>query len=382
MQQLVFDNGQSLIRWRRAGHDRSRAVVITFDYVGQNNPDEPGFGEVFLAAEGYDLVTVRKRGDNWYQDLSVAEFRDAVSPLVAPYARVFAYGMSMGAYAALYFAEAAGAVAIALSPRISIHPDYARFAAAEIPYRVALRHGSLAEAAGGPSPRPHLIVYDPCDTLDSSYVEQEVRPAFPGATYLRLPHSGHPTLHMLLELVRLKELVIGALEGRPAPATRALTRGVKGRSPTYLQTLALACMARGREHAAIRLCERAITLAPERAQPHGIRSTALHRLGRQKEAVAAAEAAVHCHPKDANLRAHLAWMVDRLGDLERALAELEAALALDDRAARLHAHRSMLLERLHRPEEALAAAEAAALRSPENADIQSLLARLRSRVAF
>jgi tetratricopeptide (TPR) repeat protein len=380
LRQRVFDNGQTVIHWRPLADTPARATVITFHHIGENDPEQAGFGEQFLADQGCDVVAVQKRAENWYQDLDIAAFRDAVIPLIAAQPRVFTYGASMGAYAALYFAEAVGALAIALSPRISIHPGYADLAPPAFARLAVLRHGTLAEAAGGASPRPHLVAYDPHDRLDARYFAAEVRPAFPGATYLRLPHFGHPVLQALYQMDRLKPLLLGMLAGKPVPDSRSLTRGVKDRSAVYLRNLVGACVPRGRDRTVVGLCDRAIALEPANVQQHWLRSTALSRLGRIAEAAAAAEATVALAPENAGLRAHLAWMLDRNAEPERALEAIEAALALDDRPARPHAHRSLLLERLGRIGAAVDAATAAAARGLGDADIQALLARLRNRV--
>jgi tetratricopeptide (TPR) repeat protein len=379
LRQRVFDNGQTVIHWRPLAHPSARTTVITFDHIGENDPEQPGFGEQYLAVQGCDVVAVQKRAESWYQDLGIAAFRDAVIPLIAAQPRVFTYGASMGAYAALYFAGAVGALAIALSPRISIHPGYADLAAPAFAGLAVLRHGTLTEAAAGAAPRPHLVAYDPCDRLDARYIAAEVRPAFPGATYLRLPHFGHPVLQALYQMERLKPLLLGILAGKPVPDSRSLTRGVKGCSAIYLQNLADACVPRGRDRTVVGLCDRAIALDPANAQQHWLRSTALSGLGRAAEAATAAEAAVAHAPENAGLRAHLAWMLDRNAEPERALEAIEAALALDDRPAPPHAHRSLLLERFGRIGAAVDAAAAAAARSPGDADIQALLVRLRNR---
>jgi hypothetical protein len=203
------------------------------------DPSRPGFGEQFLSSAGFDVFCFQKRAENWYQDVSCEEMGLALRHFLREYESVFTYGSSMGAYAALYFAGALGARALAFSPR---HPDYYRYAGnPSYKHAFALRHRRLYEVANRRA--RHVVVFDPRNAIDAPYFEQEVAPAFPSAVVLRFNYSAHPAIQCFHEAHTLKALVLNFLAGaEPGPAHKRFARR---RSPTYLNNLSSACVARG-----------------------------------------------------------------------------------------------------------------------------------------
>src|SRR5690606_30202022 len=85
--------------------------------------DRPGFGEEFLRNAGISAIHVMGVREDWYQYPEMPAAMQAVRQATAGAERVMTYGSSMGGYAALRFADAAGANAVlAISPQYSIDP--------------------------------------------------------------------------------------------------------------------------------------------------------------------------------------------------------------------------------------------------------------------
>jgi hypothetical protein len=264
MTTLLLDNGHSLIRHHRTSRQASRVLAVTFDEMFLNDLDKPGFGQDFLLKSGHDVVTVRKRKELWYQDLSVETFRAAVAPVASSYDRVVTYGVSMGGFAALLFAGAIDASALALSPRVSILPNLPATAAAPRRGTVPLRHIHLADAPKGSGTM--LVVYDPLTRLDQAYLEAEVLPAFPEARIVPVPRGGHPVSQALSQMGLLSALVLAFLEHGTIPA-RHFERPHRACSAVYLANLAIHCGRSGHPALGLRLFDRALAVAPAWQRP-------------------------------------------------------------------------------------------------------------------
>merc|ERR1712192_20010 len=112
------------MRHLRNANRQSDRLVVTFAEMMMNDPSKPGFAQDFLIKNGYDVVTVQKRSETWYQDLSVDYFRRVILRISGEYSGICCYGISMGAFASLYFGGSIDASIIAISPLCSIHPLY------------------------------------------------------------------------------------------------------------------------------------------------------------------------------------------------------------------------------------------------------------------
>jgi hypothetical protein len=259
-------------------------LVVTFDpllYLWTRPP----FGHEFLNKQGLDVVTVRKKAENFYQPLSRGDFVAAVAPVAARYSRVVAYGSSLGAYAVLYFCRDLPWTVIASSPRVSVHPAYGAEAWQQ---RCDFRHERF---------QPHpvarcaaVIFYDPRDAIDRRYLEGEVLPQFAHAEVVRIPFAGHPANQFLGDIGYIAPYVRAVLAGsEPPPLERRVGRA---RSATYHQVLALLCVQHGHVGWADVLVQRALELNPKRMLAH--RTLGLVRLAQQRwiDAQAALEAAL------------------------------------------------------------------------------------------
>ncbi|WP_436356184.1 tetratricopeptide repeat protein [Brevundimonas sp. CEF1] len=258
--------------------------VVTFDNYGIGHGfDRPAFGESFLRHAGVSAVHVMGSREEWYQYREMAEVMAAVRRITAGAERVMTYGSSMGGYAAIRFADAAGAhAALAISPQYSIDP-------AKVPFETRWRqeaHGIrwLPEIDGpikcGCTP---IIVFDPTGD-DRRHVEMIA--AETAIERIDLPHSGHPSATYLSELELLGPLVLQTLSGALNVAGfRADARRRKPQCPAYLSRLAELQPPR-RADLALALARRANNLAP--ANPIALAAVAslLGRLGEHEQALA------------------------------------------------------------------------------------------------
>src|SRR5271166_1854620 len=123
----VFRNGDFVVR-AVTGFDSS-VCVVTFDsYSDLRTLDRPGFGERFFEENRVDAIHVIARANDWYQHDDIFEICRAVAAIASNYRRVYAYGSSMGGYAAIRFGALVGAkAAIALSPQFSIDKSIVPF---------------------------------------------------------------------------------------------------------------------------------------------------------------------------------------------------------------------------------------------------------------
>lgn len=341
--------------------DNPHRWVVTFDNYGIGHGfDRPGFGEDFLRQSGVSAIHVMGRCEDWYQYPEMAAVMAAVRAATAGAERVMTYGSSMGAYAALRFADAAGAHAVlAISPQYSIDP-------AKVPFetrwlqdgkRITFRpeiDDRLTSAC-----RP-LIVYD-----SASDDEKHVRliAADIDADLVGLPYVHHPATTYLNEMGLLGSLVFDVLAGdldvesfraeavarrrnsavylsrlaELQPASRVRTgRGIAAlalerapHNPMALTALAAYLTRAGEHDRAIVLHERATELGFRAANylvPH---ANALVAAGKTEEALQLVDEVLDQLPTAAHLRYWQGAILWQTGSSDAAIAAVERAIALD-----------------------------------------------------
>lgn len=174
-------------------------LVISFGGL-PSKKTTTGFGSKFILSQGWDHVFVAQAAMTQYQELSVEEFREAVGAIAAEY-DVFAYGSSLGAYAALYYGGSVDARIIAAAPKNSAHPLVLqkRFAA------LGFRHRELVDTPH--SKHSPVILFDPHRRDESKFIRKLVLPAYPDAHLVELPYAGHTVLETMKSMGSLKSFV-------------------------------------------------------------------------------------------------------------------------------------------------------------------------------
>lgn len=262
--------------------DRSRWIV-TFDNYGIGHGfDRPGFGQAYLQAAKISAIHVMGVREDWYQYPDIFEAMAAVRKEVAGALRVMTYGSSMGGYAALRFAEAAGANAtLALSPQYTIDPEKVPF---ELRWtqdagRIQWRADVQKPLALGHVP---VVIYDP-QILDAQHVAMIARETPIHA--IRMPYTGHPVTTTLSEVGLLKALVQQTLAGEldvDAFQKQALIQ--RRKSPHYLANLAEA-QSLNRPLTAYALAHMAINLSPNNRTGKLVLAKIQSRFGYHEQAI-------------------------------------------------------------------------------------------------
>lgn len=230
----LFRSGELLVR-QVAGFGGGLCYVTFASYTDDRRLDRPGFGEDHFLGRRIDAIHVLSRDNRWYQHPELDEALRAVAAAAAGYARVIAYGSSMGGFAALRYGASCGAtVGLALSPQYSVDPAVVPFDRrwAEDVARIAFR-----QDADLPSLPEQYVVYDPRDLHDRRHFE--LFAARSPTLGVPVPHGGHPVGSYLVETDMLRPLVESIEAGRfdASDFARELRRR-RRRSGHYLFILA------------------------------------------------------------------------------------------------------------------------------------------------
>lgn len=205
----LFRSDELLVR-QVAGFGGGLCYVTFASYTDDRRLERPGFGEQHFMSRGIDAIHVLSRDNRWYQHPELDEALRAIAAAVPGYARVIAYGSSMGGFAALRYGARCGAtVGLALSPQYTVDPAVVPFDRrwAQDVARIAFR-----QDADLPSLPEQYVVYDPRDAHDRRHFElfAERSPT----TGVPVPHGGHPVGSYLVETDMLRLLVENVEAGR------------------------------------------------------------------------------------------------------------------------------------------------------------------------
>lgn len=273
---------ENLVVRRVPAQDQSRWVVTFDNYSIGHGFDREGFGEAFLKQYGVSAIHVMGVREDWYQYPDMEAALEAVRAATTG-ARVMTYGSSMGAYAAIRFADRVGAqAALALSPQYSVDPRKAPF---EKRWPADGRRIQWRAELDGPircSIRP-TIVYDPAsdDRLHRDLIAGDI-----SLEEVALPYSGHPAATYLMETGLLTSLVFGVLEGTADARTfRREGRRRRTTSTAYLCSLSER-QPGSRQATAIALARRALAQSPTSAIAAVTLARHLTAAGLHEEAVA------------------------------------------------------------------------------------------------
>jgi len=264
--------------------------VVTFDNYGIGHGfDRHGFGEEFLRNAGVSAIHVMGAREDWYQYPEMAAAMQAVRQATIGAERVMTYGSSMGGYAALRFADAAGANAVlAISPQYSINPQKAPFETRWQQDSQRIRWLPDVDGVLKVAAKP-VIVFDPCgdDLLHVNLIEEAI-----AIERIMLPHCGHPSTTFLGEVGLLGSLVLQVLEGTlDADGVRREARRRRRTSSIHHMLLANLQPQRRIEWG-LKLARKSLELAPHNPGAMTSLATHLSRMGRHEEALVLYEAAM------------------------------------------------------------------------------------------
>ena len=191
----------------------SDVAVVTFGKVS-SSVDHVPFAYPFLNQNGFKHFHVAQQRKTSYQKLSLDQLRRTLGPVLKNFKYVFTYGSSLGGYAALYYANAIRANAIAASPRLPLHPINRKFfgrlwEGGSHWDETEFVHEELNKS--GSNHGSHLVIFDPEDEIDSNFVIQEIYPAFSSVEYLHVNGCGHSALSHLNKLGSLQSTILNQI---------------------------------------------------------------------------------------------------------------------------------------------------------------------------
>ncbi|MGE8206976.1 tetratricopeptide repeat protein [Heyndrickxia sp. NPDC080065] len=268
---ILYNNGENRIEYYKMTQ-KNDTVTITFDSINMVW-DEMPFGFKFLKKQNTDIIAVRRRtGNNYYQDLSLEDFNKTVNLLVHSYKRKVAYGFSLGGYAVLYYCADLNCEILSLSPRNSAHPNYGDKLSEEIPFKHNL------SLTNNPNITP-IIIYDPKNRTDNSYIEKELKKSFLNARFIEHHYAGHRTAPFLSQIGVIKDLVGRVVHGKELIE---YDKKLRSKSHQYLRVLGQECLRRNKGKWALELSEKALELSPEDSKALALKEKAIVRLESNK----------------------------------------------------------------------------------------------------
>jgi Flp pilus assembly protein TadD len=319
-----------VIRYVRAGDDKSQNIVVLFDPWGARNVQKPAFGESLFTGLGVDVITVQKRDGNWFQDLSIECFSAAALNVLSQYERKVFFGSSLGGYAALYFSTICNGDVLAMSPILRNHPLYLSYSGnryAGIPFR----HKEMRELITGNAVK--LVIYDPLDAGDNAYAKHEIEQVFSDVYFCKVRHTGHPVTATFKEAGVLKRIAVAFVMNGVIPSRADIVTALKANSWSYLHSLARHCYYKRHFNWAYSINERAMALISPNASMHRLRANLLIRSGDLTGARDAIEQAIILAPTVASHKIALAELLHSTGEIADALASANDAIELRKKAS-------------------------------------------------
>jgi tetratricopeptide (TPR) repeat protein len=356
----------------------TRHWVVTFDHYdsGPISDERSGFAEEFFSKRGVSLVTLISRGNDWYQYVDLLAALEAAKGALSGAERIMTYGTSMGAYAAIRFADVLGANAcVAISPQYSNDPRKVPFEWRWADDAKRIRWRSEIDGTIQCSFKP--VVMSESAREDGKHVQ--LIAADTPIEFIRLPFVGHPVSTYLGEIGMLEEALMSNLRGQFDPATfRQQVYQPRKNNPTYLCQLARH-QPRWRPRLSLTLAEHAVSRAPSHPLAIHVLANALTTQARHAEAL---PLHAQVYEMTNRLRGYGLPYIDALiavGDWQGAL---EVSRDLVDRSPGFADHHSRLgkvLYQLGQIEEALAQAKIARTIAPTNRHYRVVVLRYERR---
>lgn len=313
---ILFDNGKSRIELYKKLMSND-TIFLTFDSINMVW-DNPSFGFRLLKKENVDIIAVRKKEKQVYQqDLSQEEFVEVVKPAVGAYHKKLAYGFSLGAYQTLYFATLLDFRILSLSPRLSIHPVYGR---KHIIERFEMKHNLELPENLSISP---IVVYDPKNKLDNNYVNNEVMKRYPKAHLIAIPYAGHGIAPYLRDTGQLKSFVFDFINNE----VPMFDRSKRTHDIVYFVNLATECLKHKKYNWALDIIERGLLLNNRYLRARQLKVRTLIKLEAYDEALENALEGIKIYRENLDFKIYIVDIYLETGKLKEAEQYLSKLLA-------------------------------------------------------
>jgi len=210
----------------------ARELVVTFEAadttIDRSNQKRKGFGEDFLARNGYAVLSVLTSSANWFRPPAILDAfaRRDVTNFLRRFDKVHGYGSSMGGFGALAFADLLGiSNIVALQPISSLAPDL-------VPWETRFAHGRALDwrgsyrdgAAGITGVASLYALYDPA-TNDAHHVERVASTAGTRLRRIEIPGAIHAVPRFLQERKLLGPAVLACLRGETEERVSSIISG-------------------------------------------------------------------------------------------------------------------------------------------------------------
>lgn len=312
---ILFDNGETRIEFYKKVTPVNQ-IVVTFDSINMQWQEQP-FSYQYLKRKNVDIMAVRKRKAKTYQqDLSQEDFVKTTEVILKKYSDKVAYGYSLGAYNALYYASLINCRIYSISPRLSIHSIYGRkpmMSKYQFKDNISLPYNNEI------SP---IVVYDPKNKVDKRYIQNEVLKQFPKTNVIEVQYGGHAMAHHLLRTGHLKYFVDSVLEGK----TPKYDKNLRIKSNIYFRRLSDECFEHKKYNWALNLINRSLEIEPNEILAIEIKVNILVTTHQINEALIFIQNIIKKNPEQLRYRILLIETYMKIGDLNQAFKSWEKAI--------------------------------------------------------
>lgn len=311
---ILFDNGKSRIEFYKK-LEHVEQLMITFDSINMVWKNPP-FSYKFISQKKVDIIAVRKKEKQTYQqDLSHENFIFATEIISKKYQDKVAYGFSLGAYNALYYASLINCRILSISPRLSIHPKHGRkniMSKHEFKDNESLPYNEEATP---------VVVYDPKNKIDNAYIQNEVLKQYPNTILIEINYGGHGMAPHLLKMGQLKEFVESFLKG----IIPRYNRKLRAHSHIYFRRLSAECFKRNKPRWALDLVNKSLNIVPNDLYTIKIKVNILIWMNKNEGAISFVTEKINEMPKKLQYRVLLIKTCIRLNKIDQAHKELTEA---------------------------------------------------------
>lgn len=181
----------------------SKTTIITFGYWG-SGISRKGFGTDFCLKNGFNNIYVCCKGAQRFQHLSLDTFTNTVKDVLKS-KDVITYGLSLGGYAAIYYAAHINARIVAFSPRNLSHPATPRI-------KQTFTHTQIYENAV--TRHPPIIIIDPFDQTDFTFITKAIAPAYKKMHVIHIDNAGHSCFGAIKSSGKLGPFLLNLFAGK------------------------------------------------------------------------------------------------------------------------------------------------------------------------
>jgi pimeloyl-ACP methyl ester carboxylesterase len=246
-----------------SNYHNKKTLVISFSPLideNRNMGKDDGFGVKFFESNEISAVYVIPKWNHWYQYEYIESALNILKCYIARFEKVVLYGVSMGGYGVLKYANyLAASSVISISPQAALSGPRSTF---------DTRFGQFWEKIENISddwlyekafPLNTAILYDRFHADDNAHAEiilNHVR----HAKAIHLPFSGHEVFAVLNESGILSKFILALIESHTDYSSLVNSyRKVRGESGIAWMYAALNSQSRGRHRAAAMLFQRSIS---------------------------------------------------------------------------------------------------------------------------